>query len=155
MVCFCCFSKKILDNIDKEYKKPVYNDIKIVSNERIYLETANKNNENNENNKNNENNEKDYVVLKPAPKKRKKTIPSTVKRLVWNKYIGEEIGKAKCVCCNLTDITQLSFHCGHVIAESNGGEISVDNLRPICQNCNSSMRTQNLEEFKKILEIKK
>jgi hypothetical protein len=50
---------------------------------------------------------------------RKKNIPSTVKRLVWNKYIGENIGKYKCYCCKLTDITQLSFHCGHVISEKN------------------------------------
>jgi len=88
---------------------------------------------------------KDCVVLEKPKKKR--NIPATVKRLVWNEYIGEEIGKAKCTCCNVTYITQLSFHCGHVIAEANGGEISVKNLRPICQNCNSSMRTTNMEDF--------
>jgi len=78
---------------------------------------------------------------------RKKTIPSTVKRLVWNNYIGENIGKSKCYCCKLTDITQLSFHCGHIIAEKNGGKIDINNLRPICQNCNSSMGTTNMNEF--------
>ena len=78
---------------------------------------------------------------------RKKNIPSTVKRLVWNTYIGENIGKYKCYCCKLTDITQLSFHCGHVISEKNGGKINVDNLRPICQNCNSSMGTTNMNDF--------
>ena len=78
---------------------------------------------------------------------RKKTIPSTVKRLVWNNYIGENIGKSKCYCCKLTDITQLSFHCGHIIAEKNGGKIDINNLRPICQNCNSSMGTTNMNDF--------
>lgn len=77
----------------------------------------------------------------------KKTIPSAVKRLVWNRYIGENIGKSKCYCCRSTDITQLSFHCGHVIAENNGGKTNVDNLRPICQNCNLSMRTINMHDF--------
>jgi len=80
-------------------------------------------------------------------KKRKKAIPSTIKRLVWNTNIGEHIGKAKCVCCNSTDITQMSFNCGHIIAESNGGNLVVSNLKPICQNCNSSMGTQNMNEF--------
>ena len=37
---------------------------------------------------------------------RKQIIPKALKISVWNKYIGEEIGKAKCLCCNITDITQ-------------------------------------------------
>ena len=80
-------------------------------------------------------------------KYKKKYIPSTLKRLVWNAYIGEHIGKSTCVCCQVTHITQLSFHCGHVIAEVNGGETHINNLRPICQNCNSSMGTTNMYDF--------
>lgn len=80
-------------------------------------------------------------------KKRKQSIPAAVKRIVWNKYIGETIGKTKCLCCKVTEITQLSFHCGHVIAEANGGSLEINNLRPICQNCNSSMRTMNMDDF--------
>lgn len=80
-------------------------------------------------------------------KPKKKPISSTIKKLVWNTNIGEEIGKAKCVCCKSTDITQMSFNCGHVISEHNGGETIVSNLKPICQNCNSSMGTKNMNEF--------
>ena len=82
---------------------------------------------------------------------RKKPISSTMKKLIWNHYIGEEIGKYKCLCCNNTYIYQISFHCGHVIAESKGGENIVSNLRPICQNCNSSMGNKNMDEFMKTL----
>ena len=82
-------------------------------------------------------------------KKKKKPIPATIKRLVWNTHIGEEIGKAKCLCCKITDITQLSFNCGHIIAEYNGGQLIVSNLKPICQNCNSSMGTKDMNEFMK------
>jgi hypothetical protein len=85
-------------------------------------------------------------------KTKKKPISATMKRLVWNKWIGEEIGKAKCLCCNLTAITQLSFNCGHIIAEFNGGETTVSNLKPICQNCNSSMRTKNMQDFMQTLK---
>ena len=85
----------------------------------------------------------------------RKAIPATVKRLVWNKYIGESIGKAKCTCCGLTDITQMSFHCGHVIADTQGGKVEIDNLRPICQNCNSSMRAINMDTFKAALQASK
>jgi len=85
-------------------------------------------------------------VSKPL-KNKKQPIPATIKRLVWNKYIGEEIGKSKCTCCFITDITQLSFNCGHIIAEANGGETTVSNLKPICQNCNSSMGTKDMNKF--------
>ena len=93
------------------------------------------------------------VVKEPtAPKKKKKPISATIKKLVWNTHIGEEIGKAKCLCCNVTDITQMSFNCGHIVAEANGGETIVSNLKPICQNCNSSMGTKNMNDFMKSLK---
>ena len=41
-----------------------------------------------------------------------------------------------------------SFHCGHVVAEADGGPTTVENLRPVCATCNLSMRTQNMEKFK-------
>jgi len=85
-------------------------------------------------------------------KKKKKPISATIKRLVWNTNIGEQIGKSKCMCCNVTDITQMSFNCGHIIAEINGGETVVSNLKPICQNCNSSMGTKDMKEFIKTLK---
>ncbi len=97
-------------------------------------------------------NQKTYVTGKnnPSPvyeKKKKKTIPKPLKLKVWDKWMGEDTGKAKCLCCKLTDIRQASFHCGHIIAEAAGGELKVDNLKPICQLCNSSMGTTNMDEF--------
>ena len=80
-------------------------------------------------------------------KTKKKQISSTIKKLVWNTNIGEEIGKSKCICCKSTDITQMSFNCGHVISEAKGGETIVSNLKPICQNCDSSMGTKNMNDF--------
>ena len=84
--------------------------------------------------------------------KKKKAISSTIKKLVWNVNIGEEIGKTKCVCCKSTDITQMSFNCGHIVAEAKGGKTIVSNLKPICQNCNSSMGTTNMNDFMKTLK---
>jgi len=82
---------------------------------------------------------------------KKKSIPAALRRLVWHTYIGEDQGRAPCWCCKLTQISQLSFHCGHVVSERNGGDMTIDNMRPVCQNCNSSMRTQNMLRFKKML----
>lgn len=82
-------------------------------------------------------------------KYKKKSISLVLKKKVWDKYIGLEIGKSKCLCCNITDIIQMSFHCGHIIAESKGGETNLSNLKPICQNCNLSMGSQNMNDFMK------
>ncbi len=81
----------------------------------------------------------------------KVSIPKSLKIKVWDKNVGENVGKTKCLCCNITDITQLKFHCGHVIAEANGGLTELNNLVPICESCNKSMGTCNLEEFKLLL----
>ena len=94
----------------------------------------------------------EIIKVEENIKIRKQHISATMKRLVWNENIGEETGKSKCVCCNTTDITQLSFNCGHIVAEANGGENIVSNLRPICQNCNSSMGTTNMNVFMESLK---
>lgn len=82
-------------------------------------------------------------------KRRKEYISLVKKRVVWNTHIGEEIGKTKCLCCGITDIYQISFHCGHIVSEHNGGNAQISNLIPICQCCNSSMGTKNFHDFRK------
>jgi 5-methylcytosine-specific restriction endonuclease McrA len=76
-----------------------------------------------------------------------KTIPLSLKKAVWNHWIGMGEGKALCTVCKVTTIYQISFHCGHIIAKSRGGTNTVNNLRPICQSCNSSMGVQNMDDF--------
>lgn len=80
-----------------------------------------------------------------------KTITLTLKKSVWNHHVGMGIGEIACLACNITRIHQMSFHCGHVIAKSKGGLNTVNNLKPICQSCNSSMGTQNMDDFIKSL----
>ena len=92
------------------------------------------------------------LKIRSIKETKKKTISSTIKKLVWNTNIGEDIGKSKCLCCKSTDITQISFNCGHIIAEANGGETIVSNLKPVCQNCNSSMGTKNMNDFMNTLK---
>jgi len=91
------------------------------------------------------------IKTKETPVKKEKTkkkpIPLALKRNVWNKHIGEDVGKTLCLCCKLTDITQMNFSCGHIISEFNGGNIKLDNLKPICVSCNSSIGTKNMDEF--------
>ena len=78
----------------------------------------------------------------------KKRIPKILKDLTWQKWVGDEVAKTKCLCCGINDIKMNSFHCGHVISEADGGPTTVENLRPVCATCNLSMRTQNMDVFK-------
>jgi len=81
-------------------------------------------------------------------KSKKKSVPKVVKDLSWNKWVGEDVAKTKCLCCGVNEIKMSSFHCGHVISLASGGKTTVDNLRPICAACNLSMGTENLNDFK-------
>ena len=82
-------------------------------------------------------------------KYKKKSIPKSLKKQVWDTWIGSHIGATKCLCCKHEEIRQIEFHCGHIISEVRGGQTNVNNLRPICAQCNLSMGSMNMNEFKK------
>jgi hypothetical protein len=86
------------------------------------------------------------IEKEPKPKK-KEPIPAAIKTLVWNKYIGEKVAEAKCMCCRVTTISMRHFHAGHILSEKYGGGTTVDNMRPICANCNLSMGSTNMADF--------
>lgn len=88
-------------------------------------------------------------VQKPTTKKRKAYIPKTLKKKIWEKYIGKHIGSALCSVCNNNEITQMDFHCGHILSEADGGETCESNLKPVCAPCNLSMGRKNMNAFKK------
>ena len=67
--------------------------------------------------------------------------------MVWDNVFGEEVGKHLCYCCKKNWIRQNNFEAGHVIAECKGGKTNVDNLRPICRECNGSMGSKNMDDF--------
>ena len=81
-------------------------------------------------------------------KYKKKSIPHAIKVKCWNHHVGELVPKTKCLCCNNIDITQHNFHCGHIIAESQGGSCDINNLMPVCNVCNYSMGSMNMNEFR-------
>ena len=90
--------------------------------------------------------------IKLSPVK-KKNISKNIKLLIWDKYIGEDIIKHKCLCCKKREIKNTDFHCGHVIPESKGGKDTLENLRPICANCNLGMGQTNMIDYVKKHEL--
>lgn len=87
---------------------------------------------------------------------KKKQVPSAVREQVWLHYIGKTFD-SKCTvdwCRNI--ITPFQYECGHNIPESKGGTSTLDNLRPICSNCNRSMKdTYTIDEWNKVFAPKK
>ncbi len=92
-------------------------------------------------------------VSTDAPKKpkaktyHKKPIPKSVRTHVWNHYIGSAKGESSCYCCGINRIDKAAFEAGHVVPEVAGGPSTVENLRPICGECNRSMKDMNMKEF--------
>lgn len=77
---------------------------------------------------------------------RKENIPSSLKRRVWDIYIGKDKRIGECPFCEI-EIRFENFHCAHNLAESKGGDLTIDNLFPCCGECNLSMGTMSYEEF--------
>lgn len=72
-------------------------------------------------------------------KYKKIQIPNALRQQVWLHYCGEQY-KRKCFtswCKNI--ISVFDFHCGHNIPEVRGGKTTIDNLIPLCVQCNLSM----------------
>ena len=86
----------------------------------------------------------DSIHVKP-----KRTSNKQLQRLVWDRYIGEDIATHKCLCCKKVTIKNTEFICGHVEAESKGGKKTIENLRPICSGCNGSMGSKNMVDYVK------
>ena len=85
--------------------------------------------------------------MKNRQKYKKSSIPKNLRKQVWFKNFGDKLN-GTCICCN-TQIDCFNFEAAHIIAEKNGGKTNIDNLVPTCLNCNRTMSTTNLYEFKK------
>jgi len=79
------------------------------------------------------------VVEVSVAKKQKAKIPLALREEVWRHWMGEKFKSKCCVtwCTNM--LTAFDFAVGHNIPESKGGTLTLSNLRPICNRCNTSM----------------
>lgn len=79
----------------------------------------------------------------------RKSLPKALRQQVWIKYYGTVYYENKCFvdwCKNI--ITPFNFEVGHNIPYSKSGTDNIDNLRPICSQCNKSMgNNYTIDEF--------
>jgi hypothetical protein len=77
----------------------------------------------------------------------KRKIPKALREQVWISNAGNQFS-IKCFtpwCKNI--INAFDFHCGHKLAEANGGSTHITNLIPLCSRCNLSMGTKSYTEW--------
>lgn len=88
------------------------------------------------------------TIHKEKQKRMTNKVPSSLKHNIWIKYIGETFhGKCNVEWC-ANKITPFTFEAGHNIPYSKGGCTTIDNLRPICSECNKSMGNRyTIDEF--------
>jgi len=76
----------------------------------------------------------------------RKSIPKKIRDDLWIAYCGENYNSLCFVCSD--PISVKSFEAGHIIPASEGGSNNIDNLKPICGNCNKSMGVENMIQYK-------
>lgn len=76
----------------------------------------------------------------------RKSIPKSLRYELWRNHFGDNFN-GKCFVCK-EHIDRDFFEAGHVTSVIDGGENTLDNLRPVCKLCNGSMGIMNLKEFK-------
>jgi 5-methylcytosine-specific restriction endonuclease McrA len=78
-------------------------------------------------------------------------IDDSLRDKVWEKRNGK-LKDGMCFCCQ-KNLNFKRFECGHIIAYSEGGRTELDNLEPICKNCNVKSQARNLLEYKNSLVV--
>jgi len=77
---------------------------------------------------------------------KKEVFTDWFKNSIWRKTNGT---LEKCICpvCSLNLISNESFSAGHILPESKGGMMCIENIMPICPECNSQMGSRHLYWF--------
>lgn len=81
----------------------------------------------------------------------KEKITQELRMSVWDRHISLTRGEYLCLVCEKNIITQTNFDCGHIIAEAHGGKTTIENLKPICTECNKKMSTMHMDDYKDMI----
>lgn len=78
-------------------------------------------------------------------------IPYVIRDQVWKKCNTNVSDLGICfTCCN--DLYFRDMECGHIKAHALGGNVTLENLMPVCKSCNKDMGIMDLFEYKSMIE---
>jgi 5-methylcytosine-specific restriction endonuclease McrA len=78
------------------------------------------------------------------------TVPKQLKNKIWLNTFGEQTN-GLCYCCGLTKLHITHFEAGHIISKAQGGDLSEENLRPVCSACNKGTSFKNMKDYARIV----
>ena len=87
-----------------------------------------------------------YKALGQTKPVKKEPFTEWFKNTIWRKTIGS-LEKTSCPVCSLNIISIDSFSAGHILPESKGGMMCLENIMPICSECNTHMGSRHLYWF--------
>ena len=91
---------------------------------------------------------------KSNTKYKKKKIPKALREQVWINRMGKHFSGTCSISWCENDINCFNFDCGHNIPESKGGPTNLENLIPICRNCNIGMGNRfTIDEWDKKYKV--
>jgi len=82
-------------------------------------------------------------AFKPSTKT---AVPKVLRDRVWESKIGDKSKLGYCYCCKMP-LQFSEYHAGHKIARINGGTDDISNREVVCQCCNLSMGTKDMDTF--------
>ena len=85
-------------------------------------------------------------------RKSRKSLPQGLRNKVWVNTYGEKYS-VHCDCCNLSIINPFNCVWAHILSHADGGDISLKNMKPICNCCNSSMGKKHMDDYKKEIKL--
>jgi hypothetical protein len=87
-----------------------------------------------------------YKTLGQINPIKKEPFTEWFKNTIWRKNNGT-LECVLCPVCSLNTISIDSFHAGHILPESKGGMMCLENIIPICSECNTHMGSRHLYWF--------
>jgi esterase/lipase len=82
--------------------------------------------------------------------KKRQKVGTTFRKIVWQHYLGKESQTGECFLCG-DSINVWNFEVGHDIPHCAGGEVCIENCRPVCTLCNRSQGAKRFEEFRRLI----
>jgi hypothetical protein len=83
------------------------------------------------------------IVINKFRTLKRSSIPKARRDQLWIKHFGTSYS-GQCLICEKEFTIVDNWEAGHVVPSSKGGSDNLDNLRPICRDCNRSMGCTNM-----------
>jgi len=80
-------------------------------------------------------------------------VPKQLKNKIWFNAFGDST-EGLCYCCGITKLHITHFEAGHLISKAQGGELSEENLRPVCSACNKGTSYKNMKDYAQAVFLK-